>query len=140
MTAEDMRTALREGGKPIYDSDGDRTTPRVNAMGACIELGDMGFLVDTDADTVPDACDNCTLISNQDQRDTNGDGFGNRCDGDFNNDNIVNATDLGLMEAVFFASGDLDEDLDGDGMVNAVDLGILRTLFFEPPGPNGALP
>ena len=30
-------------------------------------------------------------MANPDQRDTNGDGFGNACDADLNNDNIVNA-------------------------------------------------
>ncbi|MFK8016193.1 MAG: S8 family serine peptidase, partial [Gammaproteobacteria bacterium] len=33
--------------------------------------------VDTDGDGVADSADNCTLIANADQRDTNGDGFGN---------------------------------------------------------------
>ncbi len=32
---------------------------------------------DTDGDTVPDYIDNCTLVPNSDQRDTDGDGYGN---------------------------------------------------------------
>ncbi|MEO1576160.1 MAG: M14 family zinc carboxypeptidase, partial [Pseudomonadota bacterium] len=35
---------------------------------------------DTDGDGVNDLVDNCTLIANADQRDSNGDGFGNACD------------------------------------------------------------
>ena len=42
--------------------------------------------------------DNCTLLENADQRDTDGDGFGNICDGDFNNDGVVNIPDLGIPE------------------------------------------
>lgn len=91
---------------------------------------------DTDGDDVFDALDNCINHANADQRDTNADGFGNICDGDLNNDCIVNSVDLGLLRAVFFSS-DEDADFNGDGGVNAIDLGIFRSLFFAPPGPSG---
>ncbi|MFK8015132.1 MAG: DUF4832 domain-containing protein [Gammaproteobacteria bacterium] len=89
---------------------------------------------DSDGDGINDADDNCVSLANADQRDTDFDGFGNRCDADFNNDQIVNAADLGLLRADFFATGDLDTDLDGDSIVNTADLGILRTLFLQPLG------
>ena len=95
--------------------------------------------VDTDSDGVIDADDNCTVIPNADQRDTNGDGFGNACDPDINNDNIVNAIDLGLFKSVFFTN-DADADFNGDGIVNAIDLGTLKIFFFSPPGPSGIAP
>ncbi|MEO1573752.1 MAG: thrombospondin type 3 repeat-containing protein, partial [Pseudomonadota bacterium] len=94
---------------------------------------------DSDGDGVADDADNCTLIPNADQRDTNGDGFGNACDADLNNDGIVNVVDLGLLRSVFFTS-DADADLNGDGVVNVVDLGIMRSGFFAPPGPSGVAP
>ncbi|MEO1574667.1 MAG: thrombospondin type 3 repeat-containing protein, partial [Pseudomonadota bacterium] len=53
--------------------------------------------VDTDGDGVTDDLDNCTLAPNAAQRDSNGDGFGNVCDADLDNDCIVNAVDLGLL-------------------------------------------
>ncbi|MFK8015838.1 MAG: putative collagen-binding domain-containing protein, partial [Gammaproteobacteria bacterium] len=93
-----------------------------------------GGPVDSDGDGVDNVSDNCVNLANADQRDTDNDGFGNRCDADFNNDLFVNAEDLGTMRANFFATGDLDTDLNGDGVVNGVDLGILRTLFLLPPG------
>jgi Thrombospondin type 3 repeat len=93
--------------------------------------------VDTDGDGVPDASDNCTLVANADQRDTNGDGYGNICDPDLDNNGIVNFTDLGLMKIAFFQSGDLDADLDGNQAVNFLDLSVLKTAFFGPPGPSG---
>jgi Thrombospondin type 3 repeat len=36
----------------------------------------------TDGHLVADAADNCTLVPNADQRDTDGDGIGNPCDPD----------------------------------------------------------
>ncbi len=91
---------------------------------------------DSDGDGVEDSADNCIDAGNQDQRDTDGDGFGNVCDADLNNDCIVNGIDLGLLNAAFF-SADANTDFNGDGVVNAVDLGILKQAFFGSPGPSG---
>ncbi len=91
-------------------------------------------VVDSDGDGVADDIDNCTLVENADQRDTDLDGFGNICDADLNNDCVANVVDLGLLRTVFF-TGDPDADFNGDGVVNVIDLGILRTLFFQAPGP-----
>jgi len=90
---------------------------------------------DVDGDGAPDTADNCTVVANADQLDGDADGFGNACDGDFNNDCIVNIVDLGILRTLFFST-DAQADLNGDGVVNIVDLGILRTLFFLPPGPS----
>ncbi len=92
---------------------------------------------DTDGDGVGFFADNCTLAANPGQRDTDGDGIGNLCDGDFNNDCVVNATDLGEFKNQFFAVGDTPYDLNGDGAVNPVDLGLFKGLFFLDPGPSG---
>ncbi|MFK8017766.1 MAG: thrombospondin type 3 repeat-containing protein [Gammaproteobacteria bacterium] len=92
------------------------------------------YAVDTDGDGVDDSVDNCSAVANPDQVDSNGDGFGNRCDADINNDMIVNITDLGLLRLVFFTD-DADADFNVDGVVNVIDLGIIRTSFFQPPGP-----
>jgi subtilisin-like proprotein convertase family protein len=94
---------------------------------------------DADGDGVADDADNCTLVANADQRDTNGDGFGNACDADLNNDGIINVVDLGLLRTVFFTN-DADADFNGDGVVNVVDLGVLRATFFGPPGPSSFAP
>ncbi len=95
--------------------------------------------VDSDGDGVPDSADNCTLIANADQRDSNGDGFGNVCDADISNDGLINAIDLGLLRLVFFTT-DADADFNGDGIVNAIDLGVLKNAFFGAPGPSGLAP
>ena len=98
------------------------------------ESGVFGQVVDSDDDGVSDTLDNCTERANPDQRDTDGDGFGNLCDADLNNDCVVNVVDLGILRDRFFTADD-DADFDGDGAVNAVDLGIMRLQFFAPPGP-----
>lgn len=94
---------------------------------------------DTDGDGIVDSLDNCTLVYNPPQRDTDSDGFGNDCDPDFDNNLVVNAADLAYFKTKFFTS-DPDADLNGNGVVNAADLAILKTFFFKPPGPSGLAP
>ncbi|VAW59289.1 hypothetical protein MNBD_GAMMA08-306 [hydrothermal vent metagenome] len=104
--------------------------------------------IDTDLDGIFDHEDNCTLAANgplildaggNSQLDTDNDGFGNMCDADLNNDNIVNSLDLGLFK-IRFSTTDADADINGDGIVNSLDLGLFKSLFFKPPGPSGPLP
>jgi len=111
-------------------------------MSASSGFTPFGDQLDTDKDGVPDYVDNCTLVPNPDQLDSDGDGFGNACDGDLNNDRLVNSQDLGLFKKVF-GPGPGDEDLkaaadfNGDGSVNSLDLGLFKKLFGKPPGPSG---
>ncbi|MFK7889137.1 MAG: thrombospondin type 3 repeat-containing protein [Gammaproteobacteria bacterium] len=91
---------------------------------------------DSDGDGIADNADNCLEVINADQRDTNGDLFGNACDPDLNDDGVINVVDLAALRTVFFTA-DADADFNGDGVVNVTDLGIMRTFFFLPPGPSG---
>ncbi|MEM7081833.1 MAG: dockerin type I domain-containing protein [Pseudomonadota bacterium] len=93
--------------------------------------------IDGDCDGIVDTSDNCRLSPNTPQRDTDGDGFGNACDPDLNNDQIVNFIDISLFSARFLTS-DADADLNGDGAVNFLDYVIMTEFFLSPPGP-GAL-
>ncbi|MEM7083586.1 MAG: trypsin-like peptidase domain-containing protein [Pseudomonadota bacterium] len=105
-------------------------------------LGDNGFVcdvfgvADADGDGVNDSADNCTLVANADQTDVDGDGYGNICDPDFNNDNVVNFADVAQFSAVFNTTDTL-ADLNGDGAVNFLDFAIVSTYFLSPPGPSG---
>lgn len=94
---------------------------------------------DSDSDGVPDSSDNCTLLANPDQRDTDHDGFGNRCDADFNNSGFVNAADLAFFKTRF-GTNNPDADLNGSGFVNAADLAIFKSLFGRAPGPSALHP
>ena len=108
------------------------TVEGIEAGRAYVFLGKADF----DGDDVPDNEDNCVENFNQDQRDSNDDGFGNVCDADLDDNCVVDLRDWFVMRSVF-GSDDPDADLDGNGVVDIADA---RTLFrdrFEAPGPSG---
>lgn len=102
-------------------------------------LGSDPFDPDTDSDGVIDGGDNCLLVANASQSDTDADDYGNLCDPDINNDLVVGSTDLAYLKAVFFSSDAL-ADFNDDTVVNAADLAIMKAMFFQPPGPSGLHP
>lgn len=76
-------------------------------------------LMDVDHDTINNVSDNCDMVANQDQTDTDGDGLGNACDNldyDWDDDTIENVND----NCDFVASMD-QGDTDGDGLGNVCD-------------------
>jgi hypothetical protein len=91
---------------------------------------------DQDGDGIADELDNCVLVANVDQRDTNGDAYGNLCDGDLDDSGFVNFADLALFRAVF-GTVDPHADFDGSGLANFADLARFRTMFGSAPGPSG---
>jgi hypothetical protein len=94
---------------------------------------------DADSDGKDDVADNCLLKPNLNQRDTDGDGFGNLCDPDFNGDFVVDNADLNTMKGQFLKKNpDPNVDLNGDGKVNFNDLAILKTFMGKAPGPKAA--
>ncbi|MBI4697137.1 MAG: hypothetical protein HY749_24295 [Gammaproteobacteria bacterium] len=94
---------------------------------------------DADGDGVPDIQDNCTLVPNATQLDTNGDGYGNACDADLDDNGLVNAVDLAKFK-LRFGTHDADADFDGNGFVNAIDLAYFKRMFGKAPGPSGLHP
>ena len=104
-------------------------------------------LSDTDCDGVNDDTDNCTTVANTDQRDTDGDGYGNRCDADIAipNDGVVNLSDYSAFRSAFGGTVPLtpaqeDADFNGDGVVNLSDYSIFRAAFGKAPGPSCCAP
>jgi len=104
----------REGEDAIdgMDNDGDTRVdedPPGDAEGdACDD--------DDDNDTIPDSDDNCPLIPNVDQTDSDDDGLGDACDDDDDNDTIPDSTDncLGVPNPD-------QTDSDDDGVGDACD-------------------
>ena len=139
----DGNTGFGEAPSHIYAADGSYpvTLTVVDDEGApsAPVSTTADIAIDTDGDGIADALDNCILVANVDQRDTDGDNYGNVCDPDLNNDLIVNAADLALFKPLYFSS-DPDADFDGSGTVNAADLAIMKTMFFGSPGPSGLVP
>jgi uncharacterized protein (TIGR03790 family) len=99
---------------------------------------------DRDGDGARDARDNCPILPNPDQRDTDGDGCGNLCDADFDGDGRVSVSTpdgLGDIERLkrSIAHGFYlpNQDLNGDGAVDAADLALAELNIYLPPGPCG---
>jgi len=99
---------------------------------------------DTDADGIPDVTDNCTELANATQCDSDGDGYGNRCDGDLNNDGATDALDTTLHRQQLGqpSTGPTYNaaDLNCNGAVNAQDTTLYRQRLGLPPGPSGLVP
>ncbi len=97
-----------------------------------------------DTDSVPDFADNCTLLANPTQCDSDADGFGNRCDGDLNNNGATNAQDTVLFKQQLgqpsVAPTFNEADTNCNGVVNAQDTTLFRQLLGSPPGPSGLVP
>ncbi len=97
--------------------------------------------LDTDGDLVPDRFDNCRLTDNGPnelggQMDGDLDGYGNRCDADYNNDGAPNGGDFSRFVNAF-NTFDAVVDLSGDGVVNGDDFGRFISSFSTLVGPSG---
>ncbi len=143
---------ITSNGLPMTDDfdlavyvKGDRKSTAVFNAQLIIEYGDPVPPADTDSDGIPDISDNCIEVANgpvipdaggNSQLDTNGDGYGNICDPDLDNNQIVTPVDFSLLFAVFGSSGVLDADLNGNGVVDPADASILKSYLGSPPGPS----
>jgi thrombospondin type 3 repeat protein len=93
-----------------------------------------GLAPDADSDGVPDVLDKCMLDARnvgQASCDTDQDGYGNVCDGDFNNNGTTNTQDFTMYFAPQLKSSIPDSrgtDMNCNGTVNTQDF----TMYFAP--------
>jgi hypothetical protein len=97
---------------------------------------------DSDDDGLPDPEDKCRDLANPTQVDADADGYGNLCDGDFNNDGRVGGPDFVQVGSRFGvhigdASYDAAVDMNADGVIGGPDLALWAPFFGDPPGPSG---
>jgi uncharacterized protein (DUF1800 family) len=124
---------ILDGARPLRVG---RLRRSLTALGIIVAfaMGAIAQAADTDGDSVQDHLDNCSAVGNTDQRDTDGDGFGNRCDTDLNNDRVTNGFDVVPFKAAIGSSGP-HADFNGDGVVNGFDVIILQGYIGKAPGP-----
>jgi hypothetical protein len=125
------------------DGDGDVDMMSANWHPGLTDGGDVVVWYnqlgpDLDGDGIV-AGDNCSILYNPTQRNTDGDAFGSRCDPDLNNDGIVNYDDRNIMMNSYLQRGaNLNADLDGNNWVNYFDLFLIKIFMGKAPGPAAA--
>jgi hypothetical protein len=95
---------------------------------------------DADTDGVPDSSDDCVVVPNADQADSDQDGYGNKCDADYDNTGLVGTTDFGVFKTAWNTSSPTyNEQTDHDctGLVGTTDFGIFKSAWNSAPGPSG---
>jgi len=111
------------------DTDGDDQPDYWNTGKTAADSTSTPVLVedlDDDLDTVPDATDNCPLLSTADQADFDRDGVGNACDIDADSDSVMDRVEDDLLTLT------IDESLQSDNcllLFNPLQLDQNPTTF-----------
>ena len=97
---------------------------------------------DADGDGIEDISDNCLQLANPLQADTDQDGYGNHCDGDFDGSGSSDGIDFASHFIPAFGTGvDTQEgtDMNADGFVDGIDFDplFLDQFLSGNPGPSG---
>jgi len=95
--------------------------------------------VDSDGDGVYDAVDNCTEVANANQRESDGDIYGDACDKDIDNSGLVDIKDFIEEKKLLGSTGPLG-DFDESGLVDIADLITVKKALGSVPGPSGYAP
>jgi len=105
-----------------------------------------GMSDDSDTDGIYDVLDNCSAVfqdtSMGQDCDTDDDGYGNMCDGDFNNDNAVDSADFSAYWFPDFSGPGTDSgfgtDMNCDTAVDSADFSSYWFPQFSGAGVPGA--
>jgi hypothetical protein len=93
-----------------------------------------GAVLDTDGDLVPNQFDNCSAVANGPNQGTNQvdsdlDGYGNRCDADYDNNFATTAGDFAVFLGTFGTNSLGETDHDGNGTITAADFAVFLGKF-----------
>jgi hypothetical protein len=122
------------------DNDGDGAIDLADAY--CGSAADLREAPDADSDGVVDEEDDCVSSPDFSQLDSDQDGYGNACDGDYDNNGMVGGSDFLVLARAFGqtpASPGWNPELDanGDGLIGAAEFLMLGGAFGKAPGPSG---
>ena len=92
---------------------------------------------DTDGDTVEDAFDNCTLRANPTQVDTDHDACGQFCDFDWNNNGVVQLSEVNLAASQLGPCTGCQCDFNQNGSCQLSEVNVIAASLGQKPGPSG---
>ncbi|MEE9426417.1 MAG: S8 family serine peptidase [Methylococcales bacterium] len=146
-TVEELENAMLESARQTSHTD-DSPGPDNSYGHGLLDAREAYFTVclsndtDSDNDGIADICDNCTLVENTDQSESDGDVYGDACDADFNNEgNIVDLSDFSVFLGLLGTAGPLgDFNRSTSPGVDLGDHSILLGMIGKAPGPSGLAP
>ncbi len=95
VTGTYSRITISTTSESMHQAHGDARPgqPVPRQPGYVFSASCVPTLQDTDNDGIPDASDNCPLVANSNQLNTDGDAQGNACDSDDDNDTVADGSD-----------------------------------------------
>ena len=89
-----------------------------------------GSAPDSDSDGIPDGADNAYLTENAGQEDSDGDGYGNAADADFDDSGVVDISDYQTFRNEYGNSATNSEyDMNSDGYIDVTDYQMFRGKY-----------
>ncbi|MFV2058111.1 MAG: S8 family serine peptidase, partial [Thiohalomonadales bacterium] len=142
VTVNELTTVVRSSAVDIFPTGPDTEAGYglLDAQAAYFQLP-----IDTDGDGVYDGQDNCILMRNINQNDSDGDGYGNFCDADLNGDEVIDFVDYAIFGSHYNTTRadpayNPAADFDSNGSINFLDYSIFGSMYMKVPGPSARVP